>query len=152
MLPQIILPPKMTLFDILLYLMIIIVIVIIINMIRKKKEKFTIDYLLIPPLEEKDEEHYGYACPINGYNCEPTKLYKVNYVGKYQFRDIELCRYKMVDKEGIERYSGLYGVNSKLRIGSYVIFNNGQEYVVTSTNPYKIPSDCPTKRRKDLKE
>ena len=111
-------------------------------------EKFTIIDLVVPPLENLGCNEYAYGCPINGYRCTPTMIYKCLLQGKAPQDYMKYLKYKIIDKDNVVRYSGLYKNLDGLKLGSYVTFDNGQEYVITSLDPENDePADCPAIRR-----
>ena len=116
----------------------------------KKKEEFTIEDMLIPPLAQTGSAEYGYVCPVNGYRCKPRLVYKIDLEGQGDFAYQKYQKYKIVDEENIVRYSGLYQA-AALPVGSYIIFDNGQEYLLTTLDTGIDPPDCPPVRR-GLKE
>jgi hypothetical protein len=124
--------------------------IIVYRIIAKKIESFTIVNMLIPPLKQNSIIKYAYACPINGYRCKPRIVHKIELSGQGKFSNMKFQKYKIVDVENVVRYSGLYKSND-LPIGSYVVFDNGQEYIITSFDIEKEPEDCPPNRR-ELKE
>lgn len=129
-----------------------IIIILLFILIRGRMERFTINDMLIPPLEEVSDIVYGYGCPINGYKCKPTLISRIDFKGKGPFGQEKYARYKILDDEKIIRYSFLYDGDSKLGKGDYIIFDNGQEYVITSRDTENEPTDCPAHRQVGLKQ
>lgn len=117
-----------------------------------RKEDYTIMELAVPPLDKLETNEYAYGCPINGYRCEPSMIYKIELQGKGIFKHLKYVKYKLVDSENIVRYSGLYKNLEGVKVGSYVTFDNGQEYIITSLDTVNVPTDCPTVRRDKLME
>ena len=117
---------------------------------KVKQESFTIVDMLIPPLKQESSIEYGYVCPVNGYRCKPKLVYKIVLSGNGKYADMRFQKYKIIDDENLVRYSGLYQ-SDDLPIGSYIVFDNGQEYVLTSFDVTSEPMDCPPVRR-ELKE
>ena len=128
------------------------IIAIIFCCMMSRRESFKLIDLVTPPLEIIKSEEFGYCCPINGYKCEPSMIYKIYMQGKEVFKHMKYVKYKLIDSQNVVRYSGLYKDLDELQIGSYIIFDNGQEYIVTTLDVNSVPSDCPTIRRKSFKD
>ena len=124
----------------------IILLIMLIRMIRG--EGFTIIDLITPPLEHLGCEEYAYGCPINGYRCTPTMIYKCLLRGVAPQDYMKYVKYKIIDSQNVVRYSGLYKNIDGLKLGSYVTFDNGQEYVINSLDVENDqPQDCPAIRK-----
>jgi len=119
---------------------------IIIKMIRG--ENFTIIDLVVPPLRKVSTNEYAYGCPINGYKCQPTMIYIVRLQGQGAQDYMKYVKYKLIDKDNVVRYSGLYKKLEGLKVGSYVTFDNGQEFIISSLDTNNDqPEDCPAIRK-----
>ena len=114
-----------------LYILGAIIIVFLLSMIFRR-EGFTIIDLVVPPLEKISTDEYAWGCPINGYKCQPTMIYMVKLQGQSPQDYMKYVKYKLIDKDNVVRYSGLYNKLEGLKVGSYVIFDNGQEYIISS--------------------
>ena len=112
------------------------------------RENFTIIDLIVPPLQKLSTDEYAYGCPINGYKCSPTMIYMVKLQGKAPQDYMRYVKYKMIDQYNVTRYSGLYKNLEGLSVGSYVTFDNGQDFVITSLDTMNDqPEDCPAIRK-----
>jgi len=129
-------------------LTVIFIICIAICCLKARKEGFKLIELVTPPLEKIKTEEHGYGCRINGYRCEPIMIYKIELQGKGIFNYMKYLKYKMIDNENIVRYTGLYRGLEGVPVGSYLTFDNGQEYVITTLDTISPTKDCPTVRRK----
>ena len=116
------------------------------------REDFQVIDLVVPPLEQKSCEEYAYGCKVNAYKCEPFTIYQCVLQGIGEHSDVYYLKYKMIDEENVVHYTGLYNNLDGLRVGMYVIFDNGQEYVITSLDMESQPEDCPTVRHRSLKQ
>ena len=108
---------------------------------------FPITDLVVPPLEQVSCEEYAYGCKINGYRCEPSMVYKCEMQGGNK----KYIKYKIIDSDNLVNYTGLYN-NLGIKVGDYIIFSNGQEYIITSLDMVSEPEDCPMVRKSSLKK
>ena len=124
----------------------VIFILFIINMVRR--EGYQIIDLVVPPLEKISTEEYGYGCHINGYRCQPEMIYIIRLEGQGAQHYMKYVKYKLIDKDNVTRYSGLYNNLSGLKVGEYVTFDNGSDYIINSLDPENDqPADCPAIRK-----
>ena len=116
-----------------------------------RKEGFQVIDLIVPPLEQTSCDEYGYGCRINGVNIEPLMIYKCSLQGKDNKSDIKYLKYKIIDKNNVTRYSGLYNSLEGVKQGEYITFENGQEYIVSSLDTVSAPKQCAPNRLRQLK-
>ena len=111
---------------------IVIIAVILCIFLCMRKENFEVIDLIVPPLEQISCIEHGYGCKINGVSIEPLMIYKCSLQGKDNKSDIKYLKYKIIDNDNVTRYSGLYKNLEGVGQGEYIIFDNGQEYIVSS--------------------
>ena len=114
-----------------LYILVIIGVVLLLSMMFRR-EGFTILDLVIPPLEKVSTEEYAYACPINGYKCQPQMIYMVKMQGQSPKEHMRYIKYKLIDRDNVVRYSGLYKTDEGLKVGSYLTFDNDRSGIFSS--------------------
>jgi len=115
-------------------------------------EGFQVIDLIVPPLEQVSCVEHAYGCRINGYRVEPMLVYKCLYQGKDNKEDIKYLKYKIVDSDNVTRYTGLYNNLEGVKVGEYITFDNGQEYVIGSLDIESEPKACATIRMRQLKK
>lgn len=106
--------------------------------------------VIIPPLDEIAAMDYAYGCPLNGYQCTPTRIRKINLQGKGIYNNMYFSKYELTDKDDIIRYSGLYDGWTGVKAGSYVTFDNGQDWLIATTNIDELPSNCAAIKKQAL--
>ena len=130
---------------------IVVIAAILCIMICMRKEGFQIIDLIVPPLEQISCDEHGYGCRINGVNIEPMMIYKCLLQGKDNKSDTKYLKYKIIDKDNVVRYSGLYNKLEGVKKGEYITFDNGQEYIVSSLDTVSVPQHCAPNRLRQLK-
>ena len=130
-----------------LYILAVIMIVVVVKMIIGR-ERFQIIDLVVPPLEKISTEEYAYGCHINGYRCQPEMIFIIRLQGKGSQNYMRYVKYKLIDKDNVTRYSGLYDNLDGLKVGEYVTFDNGSDYIINSLDTDNDqPADCPAIRK-----
>ena len=130
----------------------IIILIILVIMSMCNREDFQVIDLIVPPLDEVSCVEYAYGCRINGYRVEPLMVYKCLLQGKDNKEDIKYLKYKIIDTDNVTRYSGLYNNLEGVKVGEYITFDNGQEYIVSTLDVVSLPKACATIRMKQLKK
>jgi len=130
---------------------IIVIAVIICVILCMRKEGFQVIDLIVPPLEQISCDEHGYGCRINGISIEPLMIYKCSLQGKDNKSDTKYLKYKIIDKDNVTRYSGLYKNLEGVKQGEYITFDNGQEYIVSSLDTVSAPKQCAPNRLRQLK-
>ncbi len=130
---------------------IIIIAVIICIVICLRREQFEVIDLIVPPLEQTSCVEYGYGCRINGVSIEPLMIYKCSLQGKGNNSYIKYLKYKIIDKDNLIHYTGLYNNLEGIKKGQYITFDNGQEYIVSTLDVLSVPSQCAPYRVNHLK-
>lgn len=133
-----------------LYILCVLIVVSITMVLMKEPfmEYFTVIDLVVPPLKQISCDEYAYGCPINGYRCTPTMIYICLLQGQTPQENMKYVKYKIIDKDNVVHYSGLYKNIEGLKIGSYVVMDNGQEFYITSLDTDNDqPADCPAIRK-----
>ena len=116
-----------------------------------RREGFQVIDLIVPPLEQTSCDEYAYGCRINGYRIDPLMIYKCSLQGKDNKSDKKYLKYKIIDTDNVVRYTGLYNNLEGVKLGEYLTFENGQEYIVSSLDVVSQPQPCKTIRMKELK-